>query len=189
MLPAMHLSRLLPSLILAGGLAWLTGCESASSPNAIMDRVDANRDVYESWPIEIKDAVLSGQVQRGMTTDMVYVARGKPTERIERGNGDEIWVYRIRTGNDGGGGVLGGGGILPRGTTVSVGTGGSAGYPGSYPGTYPGSYPGGYPSGSGTGVYIPPIVLGGGGGGSSEPDIEEQIVFRNGRVTHGDGVK
>jgi hypothetical protein len=81
---------------------------------------------------------------------------------------------------------------------VSVGTGGTGAYPGSYPGTYPGSYPGAaypgsaypypgtYPTGSG--VYIPPIVLGG-GGGSETPAIEEQIVFRNGRVTHGDGVK
>lgn len=173
MFPRMHLSRFPAFVLLAGGLSLLAGCESPTSPNAIMDRVDANRDVYESWPIEIKDAVLSGQVLRGMTPDMVYVARGNPSERIDRGNGDEIWVYRI------GGGGGGGGGILPRGTTVSVGTGGSGGYPGSYPGTYPGS---------GSGVYMPPIVLGG-GSSAPEPVIEEQVVFRNGRVTHGDGVK
>ncbi len=178
MLPVMHPTRVLTSLLLAGGLAWLAGCTNPTSPNAIMDRVDANRDVYESWPIDVKDAVLSGQVLRGMTPDMVYVARGNPSERVDRGNGDEIWVYRIR-GSGGGGG----GSILPRGTTVSVGTGGSAAYPGSYPGTYPGTYPS-----TGTGVYVPPIVLGG-GGGSAEPDLEEQIVFRNGKVTHGDGVK
>lgn len=174
----MRPSRLLKPLLLAGGITLLAGCGSPTSPNAIMDRVDANRDVYESWPIEIKDAVLSGQVLRGMTTDMVYVARGKPSERVDRGNGDEIWVYRISGGGGGGGGP-----ILPRGTTVSVGTGGSAAYP--YP-TYP-TYPGTYPT-AGTGIYVPPIVLGG-GGGSAEPDIEEQIVFRNGKVTHGDGVK
>lgn len=173
MLPAMPPSRLLVTLLLAGGLALLAGCGSPTSPNAIMDRVDANRDVYETWPLEIKDAVLSGQVLRGMTPDMVYVARGKPSERIDRGNGDEIWVYRIA-------GSGGGGSIIPRGTTVSVGTGGGAGYP--YP-TYPGTYPT-----TGTGIYVPPIVLGG-GGGSAEPDLEEQIVFRNGKVTHGDGVK
>ena len=99
--------------------------------------------------------------------------------QVDRGNGDEVWVYRISTGNSGGGG------LLPRGTSVSVGTG-SPGYPG---GGYPGSYPGGYPSGGGSGVYIPPIVLGGGGGGYEAPVLEDQIVFRNGRVTHGDGVK
>jgi len=173
----MNPSRPFLSLLLAGGLVLLAGCGSPTSPNAIMDRVDANRTVYESWPIEIKDAVLSGQVQRGMTTEMVYVARGNPSERIDRGNGDEVWVYRI------GGGSSGGGSLLPRGTTVSVGSGGA--YPSTYPGAaYPGSYPGG------SGIYVPPIVLGGGGGGGySEPELEEQIVFRNGRVAHGDGVK
>lgn len=182
----MYPSRPLLLLALSGWLALLVGCGSPTSPNAIMDRVDANRDVYESWPIDIKDAVLSGQVLRGMTTDMVYVARGRPTERVDRGNGDEIWVYRV--GTTGGGG----GGMLPRGTTVTVGTGGS-GYPGSYPGGYP--YPAsGYPyptyPSSGTGIMLPPVVLGGGSsGGGGENAIEEQIVFRNGRVTHGDGVK
>lgn len=174
----MHPSRFPMPMLLAGWLVLLAACTSPTSPNAIMDRVDANRDVYETWPLEIKDAVLSGFVLKGMTTDMVYVARGKPTERIDRGNGDEIWVYRISSGSSGGGGS-----ILPRGTSVSVGTG-SPGYPSGYPGSYPGS---GYPS-SGSGVYIPPIVLGGGGSGS-EAVLEDQIVFRNGRVTHGDGVK
>ncbi|AOS44100.1 hypothetical protein Verru16b_01161 [Lacunisphaera limnophila] len=173
-----------PIVLLAGWLFLLAACSSPTSPNAIMDRVDANRDVYESWSIETKDAVLSGIVQKGMTPDMVYVARGKPTEKVDRGNGDEVWVYRISGGSSGGS-------ILPRGSTVSVGTGGS-GYPGGiYPGGgYPGSgYPGTYPTG-GSGVYIPPIVLGGGSsGGYEEPVLEDQIIFRNGRVTHGDGVK
>lgn len=176
----MHPTRPLLSLLLSGSLVLLAGCSSPSSPNAIMDRVDANRDVYESWSLDIKDAVLSGQVLRGMTTDMVYVARGKPDERIERGGGDEIWIYRI-----GGGG--GGAGSLLRGTTVTVGTGGGGGYPSGYPTGYPSGYPGGmYPS-AGGGISVP-VTLGG-GGGNSDPGIEEQIVFRNGKVTHGDGVK
>jgi len=34
------------------------------------------------------------------------------------------------------------------------------------------------------------VLGGGGGGGNSEPDVdEEQVVFRNGRVTVGDKVK
>jgi hypothetical protein len=182
----MHPSRPHLLLLLAGWLLLLAACSSPSSPNAIMDRVDAKRDIYETWPIEIKDAVLSGQVLRGMTPDMVFVARGKPSERVDRGNGDEVWVYHISGGESGGGMLGGGGGMLPRGTTVSVGTGGGAGYPTGYPSGYPGTYPGA----AGSGVYIPPIVLGGGGGGGTyEPTVEDQIVFRNGRVTHGDGVK
>ena len=167
-------------LLLVGGLSLLAGCGSPSSPNAIMDRVDANRDEYESWPFAIKEAVLSGQVLRGMGPTMVLVARGKPAERVDRGNGDEVWVYRVRGENSSGSS------LLPRGSQISLG-GGSPSYPGSpYP--YPGAgYPGsGYPGG-GSGVYIPPIVLG--GGGNEMPEEEEEIVFHNGHVTHGDGVK
>lgn len=168
--------------LLAGCLGLFAGCASPSSPNAIMDRVDANRNEYETWPFEIKEAVLSGQVLRGMDPTMVLVARGKPAERIDRGNGDEVWVYRVRGENSSGGS------LLPRGSQITLG-GGSPSYPGA---TYP--YPGsGYPStgypGGGSGIYIPPIVLGGGGGGNEVPEDEEEIVFHNGRVTHGDGVK
>lgn len=187
----MPIRRFLPPALFASLIVLLGGCASPSSPNAIMDRVDANRAEYETWPIEIKEAVLDGRVVKGMTPSMVRVARGQPTEIVDRGGGDEVWVYRTSSGNDSGGGLL-------RGTTVSIGSGGgiggypSGGYPGSYPGGgYPGgSYPGGgYPGGSS--VSIPPIILGGGGGGSPigpEP-AEDDIVFRDGRVTRAPGIK
>jgi hypothetical protein len=154
-----------------------------------MDRIDAHRDEYETWPFPVKDAVMSGQVLKGMDPTMVYVARGNPAERIDRGNGDEIWVYKVKSEDPSSGG---GGSLLPHGTTISVG-GGSPIYSGSsYPGSiYPGStYPGSiYPS-SGIGLSLPPLVLGGGGGGGSETnEDEEQVVFRNGHVTLGDKVK
>lgn len=188
MFPLMRCPRPVRLSLLAGCLGLFAGCASPSSPNAIMDRVDANRNEYETWPFEIKEAVLSGQVLRGMDPTMVLVARGKPAERIDRGNGDEVWVYRVRSTDSSSGSS-----ILPRGSQISLG--GSPTYPGgtypgaSYPYPYPGSgYPGaGYPGG-GSGIYIPPIVLGG-GGGNEVPEEEEEIVFHNGRVTHGDGVK
>lgn len=167
-------------LLLAGILGLFAGCASPSSPNAIMDRVDAHRDEYENWPFAIKDAVLSGQVLRGMDATMVIVARGKPSDRVDRGNGDEVWIYRIPSENSSGGS------LLPSGSQVTLG--GSPSYPGgSYPGGYPGSYPGASYPGSSSGIYIPPIVMG--GGGSQILEDEEQIIFRNGVVTSGDGVK
>jgi hypothetical protein len=192
MVPDMHRPRYLV-ILFAGGLGLLAGCTSPSSPDAIMDRIDAHRSEYENWPFEIKDAVLSGQVMRGMDTTMVFVVRGSPAERIDRGNGDEVWVYRVRGESSSGGG---GGSLLPRGTSITLGGGyPGGGYPGGgYPGGgYPGGgYPGGsYPGGGypgGSGISLPPIVLGG-GGTASEPDNEEEIVFHNGRVSHGDGVK
>jgi hypothetical protein len=85
------------------------GC--ASSP---VSRIDANRAKYESWPLEVQEAVLAGEARKGMTAEQVEVAMGKPTEVVPRGGpGDEIWVYR-KGGR--GSGLLGG-------TGISLGTG------------------------------------------------------------------
>lgn len=182
--------RLHPFAVLLPLAGLLAGCASPSSPNAIMDRIDANRAEYEEWPLEIKEAVLDGRVVKGMTPSMVIVARGKPHEVVDRGGGDEVWVYRV---GGGGGGTPG----LLRGTQISVSSGGSGGYPSGYPGSYPGggypggSYPGGgYPGGNypgsypgGASVSVPPIILGGGGSAIGPEPQEDEIVFRGGRVT------
>ncbi len=181
---------------------FLSGCASGQ-----MNRIDANRDLYEQWPIETKQAVLDGKVESGMLPEMVQVAWGKPTEVVASpggGPGDEIWVYK-RGGVDdsammGGMGPSYPGGGYPSGTYP-----GGAGYPGGYPS---GTYPGGYPSGGGgstigisTGRGGTGIITGGGvgiggglgGGGSGSPimtrptpaDVRE-VVFRNGVVHRAD---
>jgi hypothetical protein len=90
------------SLIAAGG-----GC--STSP---ISRIDSNRARYESWPVEVQEAILAGEARKGMTPEQVEMAMGKPTSVTNRGT-DEIWVYRK------GGGV--GSGLLSN-TGVSVGT-------------------------------------------------------------------
>ena len=110
------------SIGLIGLLAvgWGAGCSSSQ-----MSRIDRNRDIYEQWPIEVRQAVLDGKVEPGMTPDMVRVAWGNPTEIVtQSAGGDEIWVYK--TGGDdgsvlypGGGGMSGMGG----GNGIIVGTG------------------------------------------------------------------
>lgn len=133
-----------------------------------MDRVDANRDVYETWPLEIKEAVLDARVIKGMDPDMVRVAIGKPDEEIDRGNGDIVWVYRRGTSGSslpphyGGMGGMGGG-------TIAIGGG---------PG---GVYMGGSPR---IPVMAPPPPM-----PSYTPEAEIEIWFRNGVVVRGDGVK
>jgi hypothetical protein len=102
-------------------VAVLAGC--SSSP---ISRIDANRARYESWPIEVQEAILNNEARKGMTPEQVEMALGKPTEvvtRSARAGEDEVWVYRKGSGvgssllkNTGlsvGGGVGG----------VSVGTG------------------------------------------------------------------
>ncbi len=88
-------------------LLLLAGC--TASP---MSRIDSGRAQYESWPLEVQEAVLSGQAKPGMTPEMVEMALGKPSEIINRAS-DEVWVYRKSGGL---GNALGNSGI-------SLGTG------------------------------------------------------------------
>ena len=37
------------------------GCASSQ-----MNRIDRHRDIYETWPIEVRQAVLDGKVEPGM---------------------------------------------------------------------------------------------------------------------------
>ena len=75
-------------LLLSVGVAG--GCSSSQ-----MSRIDRNRDIYETWPIEVRQAVLDGKVEPGMTSDMVRVAWGEPSEVVtQSASSDEIWVYK-----------------------------------------------------------------------------------------------
>lgn len=160
------------TLLLAGGMG---GC---SSPQ--FNRIEGNREDYESWPLDVRQAVLDGRVEPGMTPQMVEVAWGQPSEVLARANGpheDEIWVYRTTSGGDY---------IYP---SPPLGGG------------YPGSYPGGYPtggigrSGVGVGVGTGGVSVGTGGNGAMMPTpvmvrppvtTEREVVFRDGVVIRAD---
>lgn len=111
-----HLAHFLrPGLVLSLTILF-AGC--TASP---MSRIDAGRAQYESWPLDVQEAVLSGQAKPGMTPEMVEMALGKPSEIVNRGS-DEVWVYRKSSGL---GNALGNSGIS-LGTAVgpvAVGTG------------------------------------------------------------------
>jgi len=86
-------SPLFPSrLVLCISLLLVAGC--STSP---LSRIDANRAVYESWPVEMQEAVLRQSAIPGMTPEMVEMALGKPTEvqsRTAKDGLDEVWIYR-----------------------------------------------------------------------------------------------
>jgi hypothetical protein len=77
-----------------GLLGSLTGCGSAT-----MSRIDSNRAEYESWPLDIQEAVLHQQVVKGMSPTMVRMAIGEPTSVEHRvgkqGENEEVWIYRV----------------------------------------------------------------------------------------------
>jgi hypothetical protein len=188
------MKRNLPVLLALATAGLWSGCGSAQ-----INRIDKYRDIYEQWPIEVKQAVLDGKVEPGMTQDMVVVSWGQPTEKVNRSNAtndEEIWIYR--KGGDDGTMMVPAGGIM-----------GGPSYPsGGYPsgGVYPGGiYGGGMGTGSGIGISTgrggtgittgTGIGMGGNIGGMGTtpvimtrptPAEEREVVFRNGVVYRAD---
>jgi hypothetical protein len=152
-----------------------------------MSRIDRNRDIYETWPLEIRQAVLDGKVEPGMNPDMVRVAWGEPSEISVSPAGDEIWVYK--QGGDPGSvyypGAIGGSsgiGLGSPGIGISTGRGGTSigatggiGISGGAGGIGMGTTGMGGMGGMGTPIVTRP----------SPPDIRE-VVFRKGVVVRAD---
>lgn len=114
-----RLLRLVPGLLF--GL--LAAC--STSP---MSRIDADRAAYESWPIEVRQAILNGEAIKGMTPEQVEMSLGKPSEIVTRSaqaGADEVWVYR--KGGGLGSGILGNTGVSIGGGVGGVGVGTSGG--------------------------------------------------------------
>ena len=136
-------------LIIFAFAAWLlAGCSSTP-----MSRIDKNRAVYESWPVDMQSAVYQGKVIAGMTPEMVRMALGEPTRiepKVGSTTGEETWIYQN-----------GGGMNLPR-PNISLG-GGIGGL---------GVSTGGRRSGGG----------GGGSRNASGSAQEQEVVFQNGVV-------
>jgi hypothetical protein len=169
------------------------GCASPQ-----FSRIDADRELYESWPIEIRQAVLDGKAEVGMTPDMVKMALGKPTEIVSRSvipGQDEIWVYRTG-GYEDHSGVTGypypssGGMGYPYPSSSGIGVGG--------PGIGISTGPGGTIISPSVGIGIGGGTVGIGGGSTggvmmpapmpmpSSPLVEREVVFRDGVVYRAD---
>jgi hypothetical protein len=152
-----------------------SGCGSSQ-----MSRIDSNRALYESWPLETQQAVLDGRVETGMTPEQVRMALGAPAQVVSRSvttGEDEIWIYR-KGGEDitpmGG---MGGSGLSMGGSMggVSVGNGGI----GMSTGTNMGMGTG---MGTGMGASSPIMA----GPTRTTPVEEREIVFENGVVVRAD---
>ncbi len=123
--------------------------------NRPISRIDSNRAVYESWPVDVQQAVYNGKAINGMTTEQVEMALGKPTEITSRsgkdGSTEEVWVYKKSSGKMPS--------ILPN---VSVGT-----------------------NIGGVGVSTGGMGGGRGRGSSRNEDEDQDIIFKNGVVVRG----
>ena len=57
-------------------------------------RIEQNRSTYERWPSEIRNAVSHGTILKGMSSEMVRVAWGNPSESSTDPYGTYMyWLY------------------------------------------------------------------------------------------------
>lgn len=81
--------RLVASALLAASL--LAGCDSIDS------RIDRKSAVFAALPAADQARLRQGNIAVGDTTDMVYIAIGEPSRRIEKrteAGTQFIWIYR-----------------------------------------------------------------------------------------------
>ena len=117
--------------ISAAAIAFALLLAACTSPSP-MSRIDANRAHYESWPLDVQQAILNSEAIKGMTPEQVEMSLGRPSEiltRSAKGGDDEVWVYRKGSALSGLGGVLKNTGVSIGGGAagVGVGTGGGGG--------------------------------------------------------------
>lgn len=99
----------------------LGGCSSLSS------RIERNREVYNTYPLEVREMIAAGEVGLGFTAEQVTIVLGKPDRTYTRTTPDgtsEVWAYRAKRPRFSIGlGVSSGGGSTRMGTGVGVSTG------------------------------------------------------------------
>ncbi len=161
-------SRVVWSMVLVTAGIW-AGCATPQ-----INRIDRNRALYESWPLDTQQMVYEGKVEPGMTPEMVEMAWGKPTQVISRGlkpGDDDDWIYR--TSHDD-----------PAYSGMGMGSGSSS------PNVSMGGTVGGITVGRGG---VSPMIGSSGNMGGSAPIMnvpqiveERHVEFKDGTVHHAD---
>ncbi len=163
----------LPAVTLAGLLVagLVAGCTSTPQES----RINKNREIYETWPLDTRQAVLDGKVEQGMTTDMVRVSWGEPTKIVDSNANEQVWIYE-KGGDPGTMLDPGGAGVGPGMVPLGVGSRRAA-----LMGVSPNNGMIG-PSGmiAGTGVSSMPIYT------QPTPAEVREVVFRDGIVYRAD---
>lgn len=80
------------STILACCIALLCGCQS---PN-LEKRISNNQEYFNSWPLEVQESILNGEIQVGFTREQVEMAWGKPDNKTVETTSQgtvELWWY------------------------------------------------------------------------------------------------
>ena len=85
-----HMKKYLAPLLSLAVLAFLAGCETSG----VSTRIQEKSVVFNSLMAWQQKDIQEGIVDLGFSTDMVYMALGKPSKVVTSANGQEtIWTY------------------------------------------------------------------------------------------------
>ena len=96
--------------------------------STVDSRIGRNQALFDSYPPEVQAKIRNGMVEVGYTPEMVIMALGEPSRRVEIQEEDrvaEVWTYLKSTPGIGVG--MGTGGYV--GSGVGIGTGVTVGEP------------------------------------------------------------
>lgn len=82
--------KILTTILCTAGLILAAGCSTLGS------RITKSQEEFNSWPTEVQDKILAGQVDVGFTPGQVLVALGEPQRKYSRTTeqgSSEVWAY------------------------------------------------------------------------------------------------
>lgn len=85
-----HRMKIITLILCSFGFMFLAGCSTLGS------RITNSQDEFNSWPAEVQDKILAGQVDVGFTPVQVLVALGEPQRKYSRSTEQgrsEVWAY------------------------------------------------------------------------------------------------
>ena len=83
-----------------GLVVFLVVADGCSTPSTVASRRQERAAAYAALPAEMRTIVDQGQLKVGMSEDAVYIAWGKPAQKLQSGDasGEQVlWLYQGTT--------------------------------------------------------------------------------------------
>lgn len=90
-----HFARFLTTLAVLVSLTSLASLVSGCS--TVQSRIKENEHLYKTYSVQEQSQIQNGRIDRGFTPEMVYIAKGNPSERATfKRDGKEILVWKYK---------------------------------------------------------------------------------------------
>lgn len=81
-------------------VVFLVAAAGCATPSTVASRRQERAAAYEALPVEMRAVVDAGRLKVGMSEDAVYIAWGKPAQKLQSGDasGEQVlWLYQGTT--------------------------------------------------------------------------------------------